>query len=43
MNKEEAEKHWVYTEEVIKKMLELTHYLYVEAMVHGLKHDEAEK
>ena len=38
MDREEAEKHWKYTEGVILLMLELTHYLYVEAMIHGAKH-----
>ena len=40
MNKIEAEKHWEYTEKVILKMLELTHLLYVEAMIHGVKHED---
>jgi len=39
MNKEEAEKHWQYTEKIILHMLELTHYLYVEAMIHGAGHE----
>jgi len=36
--KESAEKHWEYTAEVISRMLELSKYLYVEAMIHGYKH-----
>lgn len=40
MNRNEAERHWQYTEAVILKMLELAHYLYVEAMIHGAKHVE---
>ena len=38
MTKEEAEKHWEYTQELLLKMIELCHFLYVEAMVHGAKH-----
>ena len=38
MNREEIEKHWEYTEQIIMKLIELMHYLYVEAMVHGEKH-----
>ena len=42
----EAEKHWEYTRQLIKKTnpkqnsydIELIHFLYVEAMVHGFKH-----
>ena len=42
MNLEEAEKHWNYTEQILQLMLELCHYLYVQAMIHGAKH-EAQK
>ncbi len=41
MNREDAENHWEYTEDLIKKMLEITHYLYVEAMIHGGKHERS--
>ena len=40
MNREEAEKHWAYTERLLVLMLELAHYLYVEAMIHGSKHEK---
>ena len=40
MKREAAEKHWEYTEGLILLMLEMMHYLYVEAMVHGAKHNE---
>ena len=43
INKEEAEKHWEYSEKIILLMLELAHVLYVEAMVHGAKHEEVEE
>ncbi len=33
-----AEEHWDYTEQIILHQLELTHRLYVEAMIHGYKH-----
>ncbi len=33
-----AEEHWEYTEQIILHQLELTHRLYVEAMIHGYKH-----
>ena len=42
MNKVEAEAHWEYTRQIILLMLELTHYLYVEAMVHGGKHEQSD-
>ena len=46
MDKEAAEKHWKYTEKIIRLvfefMIKLTHYLYVEAMLHGAKHKEQE-
>lgn len=53
--RDDAEKHWSYTEGVIRRALEihcqdkldeisyiieLCHYLYIEAMVHGFKHNE---
>jgi len=41
--RELAEKHWKYTEQIILHQLELTHYLYVEAMIHGIKHGEGNK
>ena len=42
MNRENAEKHWQYTERIILLMVELTHYLYVEAMIHGDKHGQVQ-
>lgn len=42
MNREEAEKHWQYTEGIILKMMEVVHYAYVEAMVHGGKHEKVD-
>jgi hypothetical protein len=38
MDRQTAEEHWRYTEAIIHLMLELVHYLYVEAMLHGAKH-----
>jgi hypothetical protein len=52
--KEEAELHWKYTEELIKKTLEavddqftkgsleMMRFLYVMAMIHGYKHAKQE-
>ena len=43
MNRKEAEEHWKYTEGIILKvfeaMLEVVHYTYVEALLHGAKHE----
>jgi hypothetical protein len=43
MNREEAEKHWEYTAKIIELSghvpSELEHFLYVEAMLHGAKHE----
>ena len=39
MNRDEAEAHWKYTEQIILKMLDLDHLTYVEAMIHGAKHE----
>jgi len=36
--REEAEKHWHYTEQILLQELEQKHYFYVEAMVHGYGH-----
>ncbi len=46
--REDAEKHWEYTKNVIMRargmdehdtdIIELCHYLYVEAFTHGAKH-----
>ena len=47
--REEAEKHWFFIEKLLnsqcsekivldKVSIETTHYLYVEAMIHGYKH-----
>jgi hypothetical protein len=38
-----AEKHWQYTEQILLKQIELTHYLYVQAMIHGFKHGQDDK
>ena len=42
MNREIAEKHWEYTAALLKlaghEVTELEHFLYVEAMIHGAKH-----
>lgn len=35
-----AEAHWEYTERIILYQLELMHFLYVEAMIHGFKHGQ---
>lgn len=43
MDSEEAEAHWEYTEKVIQLMLVLCHYLYVEALIHGDKHNKEVK
>ena len=39
VNRDEAEAHWEYTEQIILKMLDLVHLTYVEAMIHGAKHE----
>jgi hypothetical protein len=43
--REEAEKHWKFINDLLDKMteinefpIEMIHYLYVEAMIHGYKH-----
>jgi len=42
MNREQAEKHWQYSAELMRLSgqppTEREHYLYVEAMLHGAKH-----
>jgi hypothetical protein len=47
MDRDNAEKHWEYTEQIIRlqfeAQLKLTHFLYVEAMVHGAKHEKDNK
>ena len=43
MDRENAEKHWEYTEKIIMIMLKLVHLVYVEAMLHGSKHTKEEK
>ncbi len=43
MNRQEAEAHWKFTEGVVLKMLEVTHYTYVEALLHGDKHGKEDK
>ncbi len=44
MDREIAEKHWKYTAKIIKysghEPTELEHFLYVEAMLHGAKHEQ---
>ena len=42
MNKEEAEKHWEYTEQIILIMMALAKYLYIQALIHNVKHEEQE-
>ena len=37
-DKELADAHWAYTEQIILKMLEIAKFLYIEAMIHGIKH-----
>ena len=37
-----AREHWEYTNNVVLIMLQLTKYLYNEAMVHGMKHGRDE-
>ncbi len=47
MDKERAEKHWEYTESIIRLMFELmlklTHLAYVAGMLHGAKHERDKK
>jgi len=38
-----AEEHWYYTEQVILLLLKLTERLYKDAMIHGIKHGEADR
>lgn len=40
MDREQAEAHWEYTEQLLLLMMKIVHFAYVEAMVHGAKHDE---
>ena len=48
MTRESAEKHWLYTKKVMEltnpslseTVLDLCHYLYVEAFLHGAKHEK---
>ncbi len=46
-DRELAEKHWEYTFKILKVvidfMLAVCHLLYVEAMVHGIKHGRTDK
>ena len=42
-DKELAEAHWAYTEQIILKMLEIAKFLYIEAMLHGIKHGREDK
>jgi hypothetical protein len=37
-----AEEHWQYTKVLLLNMIEVMHYLYVEAMKHGYKHRDEE-
>jgi hypothetical protein len=39
MNREDAEKHWEYTEKIILETLKITKICYIEAMIHGAKHE----
>ena len=41
--KELAEAHWHYTEQILLQELEQKHYLYVEAMTHGIKHGQEQQ
>lgn len=46
--RDQAEKHWEYTGKLLEltgeeECLDLIHFLYVEAMVHGYKHAKEEK
>ena len=43
MTKDEAELHWIYTEKILLKMIEMCHICYVEAMIHGAKHEKEDK
>ena len=44
MDREQAEAHWKYTEDLLiavgHEPTELEHFLYVEAMLHGAKHEK---
>lgn len=37
-----AEAHWHFVEQLLLQELEQKHYLYVEAMVHGIKHGQTD-
>ena len=39
MNREDAEAHWEYNKKIIDALVETMHVLYVEAMLHGAKHE----
>ena len=41
-DREIAYAHWEYTEKILLKMMELCKQLYVDAMVHGIKHGREE-
>lgn len=43
MDREESEKHWEYTEKILLMMIEMCKVLYIEAMIHGAKHEEAKR
>jgi hypothetical protein len=43
MNREKAEAHWKFIEKVLLLMVDVMHFLYVEAMVHGAKHEREDK
>ena len=38
--RELAEAHWHFVEQILLRELEQKHFLYVEAMVHGIKHGQ---
>lgn len=45
MDRDNAEKHWQYTAKLLRlaghEPTELEHYLYIEAMLHGAKHEKS--
>lgn len=43
MDRETAEQHWEYTNKIIQEMLKVMHITYVEAMLHGAKHEKEDK
>ena len=42
-DREIAHEHWGYTEKVVLKMFELCKQLYIDGMIHGIKHGREDR